>query len=81
MTSRNVFAIVLLSLLAFSSIGCPSKQKDGGASAETSGSAASAVAKAPKGDDKDGDKDGEKDDDEDDEKDAKDANKKDEGGW
>ena len=54
MTSRNVLAIVLLGLLAFSSAGCPSKQKDGGASAEAAGSAAPG-AKATKADDKDED--------------------------
>ena len=74
MTSRNVLSIVFLGLLAFSSVGCPNKQKDGGASAETTGSAAPAAPKAGDEDDKD--------DDEDDEKDGKgDANKKDEGGW
>ena len=77
MTSRNVLAIVFLGLLAFSSVGCPNKQKDGGASAEAAGSAAPA-AQAPKA----GEKDDDKDDDEDDEKEGKgDANKKEEGGW
>jgi hypothetical protein len=75
MTSRNVLAIVFLAVLAFSSVGCPNKQKDGGASAE--GSAAPA-AQAPKAGEKEDDKD--KDDDEDDEKDGK-GDKKDEGGW
>jgi hypothetical protein len=78
MTSRNVLASVFLGLLACSSVGCPNKQKDGGASAEPAGSAAPAPA-AGREDDKDKDDD---DDDEDEEKDGKgDANKKDEGGW
>jgi hypothetical protein len=79
MTSRNVLSVVLLGVLAFSSAGCPNKQKDGGASAEAAGSAAPG-AQAPKAAEKEDDKD--KDDDEDDEKDGKgEANKKDEGGW
>lgn len=75
MTSRNVLALVFLGVLAFSSVGCPDKKKDGGASAEAAGSAAPA-AKDPK----DGDPEDERDEEED--EDAKEeGNKKDEGGW
>lgn len=73
MTSRKVLAIVCLGLLAFFSVGCPNKQKDAGAAAEATGSAAPG-AKAPNGDEKDDEKD-------DDEDDEKDDSKKDEGGW